>query len=886
MGFADGKGDNMKTFTMYENATKYINDLYETYETSYNGLYEEDVKKRREKYGENIVHSEKKTSISEEIIDIFKDPFTLVLIVLGVILFIAEYLLAENGQKDLTSPLIIFTLVIIGATMNFIQNRKGNKALKALQNIVKIKTTVKRNGTYKEINTRNLVVGDIIALKAGDRIPADIRLIETKDLFISQASLTGESYPVEKKALGIVKKGENPLTFETICYGGSDVVSGTATAIIVKVGKNTLFGKIAKEMEETETKTEFDKGIMKTSHLLVKFMLVTAPLVILINIINKGNIFESVIFGVSVAVGLTPEMLPTIVTANLVKGAKDFMEKKTAVRNISAMQNFGAIDVLCTDKTGTLTQDRTILENTYDTHGNESEKVLKYAYANSSYQTGLSNIIDKAVKEKAQEKNIEIKKYRKIDEIPFDFARRRMTVVIKDENKKTYMITKGAIEELLEISDYIEENGKITKNDEKKKEEIQKRVNELNKKGYRILGLAIKKYEKNLDEYTKEEEKEMTFIGYLSLFDPPKESAKNAIKSLHEYGVDVKILTGDNKEVTMHICKEVGLDENKIITGEELIGKKDEEISHIVEENTAFVKLTPMQKSLIVKTLRKNGHTVGYMGDGINDAAAMRSADISISVDNAVDIAKDSADIVFLHKDLLVLKNGIIKGREVFGNTMKYIKITIASNFGNILSILAASIFLPFLPMTPLQILTLNLIYDIICTAIPYDTIDEEYTHTPKKWETKSIKDFTLKFGPASSIFDIITFATLYYLIIPTFMKMTYTQISGIDAMQFENMFRTGWFIISLWTQTLIIYVLRSEKKITLKKIPSIGLFIFTTAGLVIGTALPFTQIGNILGMATPPKEIWILLLAIIVLYTLCVEKIKEKYIKKHEKLL
>lgn len=876
----------MKTLTMYENATKYINDLYDAYETSYNGLSEDDVKKRREKYGENVVHSEKKFTLLSEIIDVFKDPFTLVLLALGIISFLVEYVFAEVGSKDLTSPMIIFVLVIIGGGMGFMQNRKGHKAAKALQNIVKVSTTVKRSGNFEKVNTKDLVIGDIVALRAGDRIPADLRLIETKDLFISQASLTGESYPVEKKALGIVKKDTNELTYETICYSGSDVVSGTATAIVVSCGKDTLFGKMAKEIEKTEVKTEFDKGIIKTSHLLVKFMIIMAPLVILINIINKGNIFESIFFGISVAVGLTPEMLPMIVTANLIKGAKDFMAKKTAVRNISAMQNFGAIDILCTDKTGTLTQDKTILEKYFDASGKENETILKYAYANSYYQTGLSNIIDKAIKEKAKEKHIELKKYRKMDEIPFDFARRRMTVVIKDENKKTCMVTKGAIEELLEISSKVEENGQIHENNEEKRKEILKKISKLNMQGYRVLGLAIKKFEENLDEYTKDEEKEMTFIGYLAFFDPPKESAKIAIESLHSYGVDVKILTGDNKEVTSHICKKVGLKENAIITGEELVGKTEEEMSKIVEENVAFVKLTPMQKSQIVKTLRKNGHTTGFMGDGINDAPAMRSADISISVDNAVDIAKDSADIIFLEKDLLVLKNGIVKGREVFGNTMKYIKITIASNFGNILSILAASLFLPFLPMTPVQILTLNLVYDIICTAIPYDSIDEEYTHTPKKWETKSILDFTLKFGPISSIFDIITFLTLYFLIIPFCMKATYPLIQGTEIAQFENIFRTGWFIVSLWTQTLILYVLRSEKKISLKTIPSKSLIIVTICGILLGTMLPFTDVGHILGMVVPPNTLWILLFAVIISYPMCVEIVKKKYIKKYTKLL
>lgn len=878
----------MKTITMYEAARVDKNELYNLYDTPQNGLDDAEAKKRLEQFGKNTTRIDKKEPFWLKVLKVFSSPFTLVLLGLGVISFMTEYVFADVGDKDATSAIIIFLLVLASGTMTLIQNDRSDKAAKKLQSIVEISAAVKRDGTFSEIPTSTIVPGDLVALRAGDMIPADMRLISSKDLFISQTSLTGESYPVEKKADAVVKEGDAPVSFGNICYTGSEVVSGSAIGIVVSTGLNTMFGDIVRQLASAPIKTSFDIGIEKTSKLLVRFMMVMAPLVIIINGLTKGNWLDALLFGISIAVGLTPEMLPMIVTTNLVKGANDLAKRKTIVRSLNSMQNFGAIDVLCTDKTGTLTQNQIVLEYHLGINGESSNRVLKHAYLNSYFQTGLKNLMDKAIIKAADEEISGLGTgYEKIDEIPFDFVRRRMSVVVADKNGKTQLITKGALEEMLSISSFVDIDGKVRPLTDKDRNKIVEDVDKLNQKGFRVLGVAQKTNPPDVDAFSIEDEHDMVMIGYLAFLDPPKETTHAAIMALKRHHVDVKVLTGDSELVTRHVCKEVGMDIGEIVFGEDLIGITEKELAKIAEEHVAFVKLTPTQKADIVRVLRQNGHVVGFMGDGINDSPAMRQADVSISVDNAVDIAKDSADIILLEKDLLVLEQGLVKGREVFGNIMKYIKATTSSNFGNIFSVLLASIFLPFLPMTPVQLLFLNLVYDLSCMAIPWDHMDMEYLEKPKKWEAASIRNFMIWFGPTSSVFDQTTFLFMYWLIIPVSMGLNYVQLtSGTDITTFESVFHTGWFIMSLWTQTLVLYALRTPKFPFIESRPAFSMMTITLLGMLVGTVIPFTVVGKFLNLLPVPDNFWILLIVNVAFYLGLVTLIKKIYVKKYTRLL
>ncbi|PTO39771.1 magnesium-translocating P-type ATPase [Enterococcus mundtii] len=868
-------------------ASKNKQQLFDLFQTTQKGLSSEQVENLREAYGNNSISYGKKTPFIVEVIKAFITPFTLVLIALGIISFITEYLLAAPADKDLFGVISIFAMVLVSGTMTLIQSVRSNQAAEKLKSLVKVTAAVKRDGGYKEIPMEEIVCGDQVRLSAGDMIPADMRLLSAKDLFISQAALTGESYPVEKHATVCSGRTQSETSYENIAFMGSNVISGSAEGIIISVGNDTMFGHVAQNLSQKPIKTSFELGIQKTSMLLIKFMALMAPTVIVINGFTKGDWLEAFLFGLSVAVGLTPEMLPMIVTTNLVKGASAMAKKGTVIKNLNAIQNFGAIDVLCTDKTGTLTQDKIILEYHMDCEGNENDRVLRHAYLNSYYQTGLKNLLDVAIIDEAVETlDTEQIRYQKVDEIPFDFERRRMSVVVADPAGKTQMITKGAIEEMLSISSYIDLGGEVKPLTAEQRETVLAKVKELNEDGLRVIGVAQKTNPSVVGEFSVKDESEMVLIGYLAFLDPPKETTKQALKALKDHGVAVKVLTGDNELVTRSVCRQVGLQINELITGEKIAEMSDKELGKVAEAHDVFVKLNPQQKARLTTALRNNGHTVGFLGDGINDAPAMKVADIGISVDTAVDIAKESADVILLEKDLMILEKGLLSGRETFGNIMKYIKATASSNFGNMFSVLVASTFLPFLPMLPLQILFLNLIYDVSCISLPWDRMDKEYLHEPKKWEASSIGKFMVYFGPTSSVFDITTYLLMYFVICPAVVGGSYHTLTGSQQVLFIALFHAGWFVESLWTQTLVLHALRTPKVPFLQSNATFIMFSITSLGILVGSVLPFTNFGKELGLLPLPGNYWIWLIVTVIAYLGLVTFMKKIYINKFGELL
>lgn len=879
------KRDTQKMYAAFAGKTK--QELLNFFHSTDQGMKDEQIEESREKYGENSISYGKKTPFIVEALKAYITPFTLVLIALGVISFITEYALAAPGDKDLFGVIIIFTMVIVSGTMTLVQSVRSNQAAEKLKSLVKVTAAVKRNGDYTEIPMEEIVCGDLVRLSAGDMIPADMRLLSAKDLFISQAALTGESYPVEKQAIVYDDETLSETSYENLAFMGSNVISGSAEGIIVSVGNETLFGHVAQTLSEKPIKSSFEIGIHKTSMLLIKFMALMAPTVIVINGLTKGDWLEAFLFGLSVAVGLTPEMLPMIVTTNLVKGASVMAKKGTVIKNLNAIQNFGAIDVLCTDKTGTLTQDKIILEYHMDCSGKEDDRVLRHAYLNSYYQTGLKNLLDVAIIDEAKQTLATDKiNYRKVDEIPFDFERRRMSVVVEDTAGKTQMITKGAIEEMLSISNYIDIDGIVSPLTNEKRESVLAKVRDLNEDGLRVIGVAQKTNPSVVGEFSVKDESDMVLIGYLAFLDPPKETTKQALKALKDHGVAVKVLTGDNELVTRSVCRQVGLEINELITGEKISEMDDRELAQVAENHEVFVKLNPQQKARLTTALRQNGHTVGFLGDGINDAPAMKVADIGISVDTAVDIAKESADVILLEKDLTILERGLLSGRETFGNIMKYIKATASSNFGNMFSVLVASTFLPFLPMLPLQILFLNLIYDVSCISLPWDKMDKEYLHEPKKWEASSIGNFMVYFGPTSSIFDITTYLLMYFIICPAVVGGDFHTLDAQQKIVFIALFHAGWFVESLWSQTLVLHALRTPKIPFIQSNATFAMFTITTLGIVVGSILPFTGFGAELGLMPLPGTYWTWLVVTILAYLTLVTMVKKFYIKKFGELL
>ncbi|MCL2782569.1 MAG: magnesium-translocating P-type ATPase [Propionibacteriaceae bacterium] len=859
------------------------------YDNTYDGFDDETVEDMRDEYGKNIITQQKKTSIAKRLLEAFVNPFTIVLFVLSIISFFTG---------DLPAVIIVLVMVTISGLLRFVQELRSSLAAQKLTEMVETTVTAQRQiededtnrvvSTRSEIPMDELVVGDVIYLAAGDIVPADLRILAAKDLFISQSSLTGESEPIEKTALPIRGKHSNPLELENLAFMGSTVISGSATSIVLAVGDDTALGGIAKQLQAKTPPTSFEKGVNSVSWVLIRFMLIMVPVVLFINGFTKGDWIQAFLFALSVAVGLTPEMLPMIVSANLAKGAVSMSRKQVVVKDLNSIQNFGAMDVLCTDKTGTLTQDQVVLEYHLDIHGNQDDRVLRHAFLNSYYQTGLKNLMDVSIIEKASENPAfdQWHDFTKVDEIPFDFNRRRMTVVVSDATGKTQMITKGAIEEVLAISSFAEYQGKVELITEDIRAEIMRRCHEYNDDGLRVLGVAQKTNPAPVETFSVADESDMVLIGYLAFLDPPKKSAQEAIATLHNYGVQVKVLTGDNDAVTAAVCKKVGISGRQIVLGSDVELMDDTLLGVAVEQANVFAKLSPTQKARIVTALRANDHTVGFLGDGINDAAAMKAADVGISVDTAVDIAKESANIILMEKDLMVLENGVIEGRKIYANIIKYIKMTASSNFGNMFSVLVASAFLPFLPMMPIQILVLNLIYDLSCIAIPWDNVDDDYVKVPRKWDASSITKFMVWIGPTSSVFDITTYAMMFFLVGPMVFGDAYGSLSPDKQLAFTALFHAGWFVESLWSQTLVIHMIRTPKLPFIRSRASWQLTTLTTAGIAVGTIIPFTFIGQWMSMHPLPLIYFPLLLATILCYMLLATAFKKIFVHRYGELL
>ena len=887
-----------------------LKELLKNLHTTLRGLDEEGVSISAMKYGANKVTHEKKKSFLKRLTEAFINPFTIVLFVLAIVSTLTDiifpYFSMLGSTPDDLNPLtviIILTMVLISGTLRYVQESRSGNAAEKLLAMITTTCTVTRQGLEKgEIPMDELVVGDIVHLSAGDMIPADVRIIDAKDLFVSQASLTGESEPIEKT--GHISTSKETITdYINIAFMGSNVISGSATAVVVCTGDHTLFGSMASAIAGEAVETSFTKGVNAVSWVLIKFMFVMVPLVFFINGMTKGDWLEAFLFGISIAVGLTPEMLPMIVTTCLAKGAVSMSKKQTIVKNLNSIQNFGAIDILCTDKTGTLTQDKVILEYHLNVNGEDDTRVLRHAYLNSYFQTGYKNLMDLAIINKTEEEEAQNKElldlsenYIKVDEIPFDFNRRRLTTVVQDQQGKTQMVTKGAVEEMLSICSYAECDGEVKPLTATIRHQILETVNELNDKGFRVLAIAQKSNPSPVDSFGIKDECDMVLMGYLAFLDPPKESTADAIEALKNHGVTTKILTGDNDKVTRTICKQVGLEVRNMLLGSDIEKMSDKELAKAAEITDVFAKLTPDQKSRVVSVLRDNGHTVGFMGDGINDAAAMKVADIGISVDTAVDVAKESADIILLEKDLMVLEEGIIEGRKTYANMIKYIKMTASSNFGNMFSVLAASALLPFLPMMSVHLILLNLIYDLSCTAIPWDNVDEEFIAKPRIWDASSVGSFMIWIGPTSSIFDFTTYIFMYFVFCPLFVShgVLYNDLAAhysgtqlaIMQMQYIGMFQAGWFVESMWSQTLVIHMIRTPKLPFIQSRASLPVTLLTMTGIAVLTIIPFTPLGTALGFVALPMSYFAYLIPCILLYMVLATSLKKAYVHHYGELL
>jgi len=829
--------------------------------TTSNGLSPQEVESRLEEYGPNAVAKEKRQTWLMRLWDNFKNPLVILLTILGIISFLTG---------DLHATVMIFLMVLLGIVLRYFQESRADKAAEQLQAMVSTTVTAIREGKRQEIPLQELVPGDIVALSAGDMVPADGRVLSAKDLFLNQAALTGESLPVEKTPAAVDESAQNPLEMGNLCFMGSNVESGTGVVAVVHTGSETYFGSLASSITGQRPITSFDKGISSFTWLMIGFMVIMVPLVFLFNGISKGNWLEAFLFALAVAVGLTPEMLPMIVTVNLSKGAISMSHKKVIVKRLNAIQNFGAMDVLCTDKTGTITEGKIVLEKHLDVRGNDSEAVLHYGYINSYYQTGLKNLMDVAILDhrNLNDELLVDENYRKIDELPFDFQRRRMSVIVEDNQNRHLLICKGAVEEVMRLSTHVEIEGEILAVLPEHDEHRKRRIGELNSEGFRVIAVAYRWFSGDNDEplYTIQDESDLTLLGYLAFLDPPKATASEALSKLNEHSVTVKILTGDNDAVTRRICEQVGLPVEHILLGNEIEAMSETQLAEAAESISVFAKLSPAHKERIIRALKSRGHVVGFMGDGINDAPALKAADVGISVNSAVDIAKESSDIILLENSLLVLEQGVMEGRRVFGNIIKYIKMAASSNFGNMFSVLGGSLFLPFVPMLPIQVLTNNLLYDFSQTAIPTDNVDPEWLKKPRKWDISGIRRFILYIGPISSIFDYLTYFIMLYV---------------FNSWANPALFHTGWFVESLFTQTLIIHVIRTNKIPFIQSRASWPLIFTSLAIVAVGAWLPYSPMAGALGLVALPPLYWLLLLGMLLCYILLTQVVKTWFVHK-----
>ena len=842
---------NQKKFTSQSDITSSkllispLTDVFAFFENSSNGYSTNEAEKLIKSYGYNEFTKKKKHNALISFLTYFKNP-------LVIILGLASIL--EGILSDFVDASIILCIILLSIIFNYFQESKAEKAAELLKEKVTTTATVLRDNIKKELPLANVIPGDIIFLSAGDIVPGDARIITAKDLFVNQSALTGESFPVEK-SLSPIKSEESSITEWNNClFMGTSIVSGNATAVIIKTGNYTEYGKIAKKIIEKEPDTEFEKGIRNFGLLIIQVIFVLVIFVFFINAYFKHDVIQALLFSVALAVGLTPDLLPMIITVNLSKGALNMSKKGVIVKRLSSIENLGSMNVLCTDKTGTLTENKIKLLKHINSSGLDDDKVFLQSYLNSFYQTGLKSPLDEAILKHQQ---IQIDSYTKIDEIPFDFQRRRVSVVV-EQNRERSFITKGAPEEILKVSSYCEHEGRIVDLSPDLVRKFEQMYFDLSSDGFRVLAVSYKKLKDDKQSYSVNDEKDMIFSGYVVFLDPPKETARESLKLLRNLGIDLKILTGDNELVTRKTCEYLQFDIKGVITGSEISQMTEESLQRVVEEINIFSRVSPAQKSRILNALKNNGHVVGFLGDGINDAPSMKIADVGISVDNAVDVAKESADIILMNKSLRALDEGVVEGRNTFGNTMKYIMMGVSSNFGNMFSVAGASLFLPFLPMLPIQILLNNLLYDLSQSAIPTDKNDSHYTEKPKRWDISFIKNFMLYFGPISSIFDFLTF----------FIMLTFFHGS-------EHLFQTAWFVESLCTQTFIIFVIRTRQIPFYKSLPSKYLFFSSIIIIFVGILLPFTSIANLFYFVSPPIAFLGILIIILILYVICVELMK-----------
>ncbi len=835
-------------------------EIFRDLRTSLTGLTEAEAEDRARTSGPNEVAQERKQGWLLRLLKITRNPLVILLTILSAISFLTG---------DSRAGTVMAMMVLLSVGLRFWQEARADNAAQKLKAMIHVTATVVRDGAAREIPLRDLVPGDIVKLAAGDMIPGDVRLLSSKDLFVSQGSLTGESLPVEKVCEPETKEESSPTELKNICFMGTSVESGTATAAVVTTGVQTYLGSMAHSITGERPQTSFDQGLNRFTWLMMQFMAVMVPLVFLINGFTKHDWKGAFFFALAVAVGLTPEMLPMIVSVCLSNGALAMSRKKVIVKRINSIQNFGGMDVLCTDKTGTLTEDRVVLMRHCDVTGRESDDVLLDGYLISYFQTGLKNLLDRAILDSSDfHRKAEVEKYKKLDEIPFDFTRRMMSVLVEDANGKAILLTKGAPEEVFLHCSQFELDGKLAPMDADRAVSLKQEYDDLSNDGFRVLAVATKElHEKQI--CAKEDERELVLRGYVAFLDPPKDTAARALAALLKNGVTVKILTGDNHLISRKVCKDVGLSADPMLLGGDVEKMSDSELAEAADKAVLFARLSPAHKQRVIRVLRGKGHVVGFMGDGINDAPALRAADVGISVDTATDIAKESADLILLEKDLMVLEGGVLEGRKVFANIVKYIRMGASSNFGNMFSVLGASAFLPFLPMAPIQVLTNNLLYDFSQVPIPADSVDEEQVARPRPWNIAEIKRFILFIGPISSIFDYTTFFVMLYV------------FHCWDPSR-ASLFQTGWFVESLMTQTLIIHVIRTNKIPFLQSRASLALTATTACIMALGVWLPYSPVASSLGFAHLPPLYWPILMLTLLGYMVLTQAIKVWLLRRH----
>jgi len=842
------------------------NELLTLLDTSRQGISAVMAEEKMDEFGPNVIVADKQKGIWGRLLEALINPFNLVLLLVAIITLVTDVVMADT--PDVTTSAIILALILISSAIAFFQGEKSNKAAAQLSKMISNKADVWRDGRLIEITIDEVVPGDLVKLSAGDMLPGDVRFLTTKDAFVAQSALTGESAPVEKFAQ-IRSKEEDALTdLANLGFMGTNLLSGSATALVLTTGNESYFGSMAKTLSGDKAKNSFERGVDGVSALLIRFMLVMVPIIFITNGVTKGDWTSALLFAVTMAVGLTPEMLPMILTSTLARGAVSMAKHQTIVKSLSAIQTFGEMDILCTDKTGTLTEDKIILEKYMDVHGRDDMRILRHAYLNSYFQTGLKNLIDLAIINRAEESKLseQLTQFTRVDEIPFDFARRRMSVVLEGAGGKRQLITKGAVEEIISICSYVEHDGVVQPLDEEHLREAMRVYEEHNRDGLRVIAIAQKNNVSGVEVFGVQDECDMVLIGFVGFLDPPKESAGLAISALREHGVRVVVLTGDSEGVAIKVCGKVGIAADICLSGKDVEAMSDEALAEAIDRCDLFSKLSPAQKQRVVAAFQKKGHTVGYMGDGINDAPALREADVGISVDSGVDIAKETADIILLKKDLMVLEEGVIEGRHTFGNIMKYIKMAASGNFGNMISVMVASIFLPFLPMLPVHILTQNLLCDFSQIGIPFDRVDEEYLRTPRRWETKSIQRFMLLMGPLSSIFDLLCFAVMWWVI-------------GANTAALAPLFQAGWFIFGTLSQILVVHMIRTSKLPFFQSRASLPLTLSTLLVAVIAVMLVFTNVAHGFDLATLPLLYAPWLAALLLAYCFATQLFKGFYV-------